>query len=69
MLSKIAIRICHHMYAKGWSKKKLAKESKLAESALNRFLSGNGGISLTTFIRICDALGVDANTLIYGAKK
>ena len=48
---------------KGFSTRKFADEADIAHSAVGRLESGRSNPTITTLIRIADALGVDLNKL------
>jgi len=46
------------MLIQNMSARQLAKEAKVTHTSVTRFMNGEGGITLDTFLKMLDALGM-----------
>ena len=63
---KIGMRIRQVRKVKGWSQDELAKKCGISMSFLGHIERGTRIMSLDTFVRICEVLGVGADELLWG---
>lgn len=63
---KMGMRIRQVRKAKGWSQDELAQKSGISMSFLGHIERGTRIMSLETFVRICSALEVGADELLWG---
>ncbi len=63
---KTGMRIRQVRKAKGWSQDELSKKCGISMSFLGHIERGTRIMSLDTFARICGALGVGADELLWG---
>lgn len=52
--------------AKGWSREKLAEEVGLSVPFIADLELGNSGLSLDSFMKLCQVLNADAHTILFG---
>lgn len=55
--------------AKGWSQGKLAKKCGISLNFMGNIERGTRRMSMDTFAGLCNALGTDADTLLFGIAK
>lgn len=63
---KMGMRIRQARKAKGWSQDLLAKKCGISSHFLGHIERGERNMSLETFVHICDALGVEADEILWG---
>lgn len=64
---KTGMRIQQARRAKGWTQDELAKRCGISLSFMGHIERGSRSMSLDTFVKICRALGVHADDLLWGA--
>ena len=66
---KMGARIRQFRKAKGWSQGKLAKKCGISLNFMGNIERGTRRMSMDTFAGLCNALGTDADTLLFGIAK
>ncbi len=67
--AKMGARIRQFRKAKGWSQGKLAKKCGISLNFMGNIERGTRRMSMDTFAGLCNALGTDADTLLFGIAK
>ena len=67
--AKMGARIRQFRKAKGWSQGKLAKKCGISLNFMGNIERGTRRMSMDTFAVLCNALGTDADTLLFGIAK
>ena len=52
-------QIRHAIDSSGLSRYRIAKEINIAQATLSRFMTGKGGLSMSSLDRLADLLGLD----------